>query len=129
MCHEQSFGIATFFSLHVLPFGCLYYGGQNNKKKHPFYTVAAKLDQTKRMRPTGTFSDHPFKSYSSLKLTCLKMKCKSHSDLVFLGASKRLYNTLCPMVHRLVCQLVCPSLYCFTPGDLAPHWSFALVMF
>jgi hypothetical protein len=32
-----------------------------------------KLDQTKRMQPTGTFSDHLFRSYSKLKMTCLKI--------------------------------------------------------
>jgi hypothetical protein len=39
--------------------------------------VWKELDQTKRMRPT--FSDQPFKSYSSLKMTCLKMKSKNCS--------------------------------------------------
>jgi hypothetical protein len=38
-----------------------------------------ELDQTKRMRPAGTFSDQPFKSYSSSKLAGLKMKNKSCS--------------------------------------------------
>jgi uncharacterized metal-binding protein len=27
-----------------------------------------ELDQMKRMRPTGIFSDHPFRSYNSLKI-------------------------------------------------------------
>ena len=33
-----------------------------------------ELDQTKNLRPTGTFSDYLFRSYSSLKMTCLKVK-------------------------------------------------------
>jgi hypothetical protein len=33
-----------------------------------------ELDPMKRMRPTSTFSDHLLRSYSSLKMTCLKMK-------------------------------------------------------
>jgi hypothetical protein len=36
-----------------------------------------ELDQTKRMQPTRMFSDHPFKSYSSLKMTCLKRNVKT----------------------------------------------------
>jgi hypothetical protein len=32
-----------------------------------------ELNQTKRIRPTGTFYDRPFQSCSSLKMTCLKM--------------------------------------------------------
>jgi hypothetical protein len=40
-----------------------------------------ELNQTKRMRPTGTFFDYLFRSYSSLKMTCLKIKCKNQSDL------------------------------------------------
>ena len=36
-----------------------------------------ELDQTKRMRPTGIFSDHPFRSYSSLKMSCLKRNVKT----------------------------------------------------
>jgi hypothetical protein len=31
-----------------------------------------ELDQTQRIQPTGIFSDQPFRSYSSLKMTCLK---------------------------------------------------------
>jgi hypothetical protein len=31
-----------------------------------------KLDQMKGMRPARTFPDHPFKSYSSLKMKYLK---------------------------------------------------------
>jgi hypothetical protein len=31
------------------------------------------------MQPTGTFSDQPFRSYSSLKMSCLKMKSKNRS--------------------------------------------------
>jgi hypothetical protein len=36
-----------------------------------------ELDQTKRMGPTEIFSDHLFKNYSSLKMTCLKRKVKT----------------------------------------------------
>jgi hypothetical protein len=32
-----------------------------------------------KMRPSGTFSDPPFKSFRSLKMTCLKMKYKNRS--------------------------------------------------
>jgi hypothetical protein len=49
-----------------------------------FVEIWKKLDQTKRMRPTGTFSDHPFRSYSSLKMTCLKMKRKNRSGFMFM---------------------------------------------
>jgi hypothetical protein len=44
-----------------------------------------ELDQTQKMQPTGTFSDQPFRSYSSLKMTCLTMKCKIRSVFLFLG--------------------------------------------
>jgi hypothetical protein len=37
------------------------------------------LDQTQRMQPTGTFSDQLFRSYSSLKMTGLKIKSKNRS--------------------------------------------------
>ena len=30
--------------------------------------IQKELDETKRMRPTGTFSDHSFRSYSCLKI-------------------------------------------------------------
>jgi hypothetical protein len=43
-----------------------------------------ELDQTQRMRPTGTFFDYPFRSYISLKMACLKMKCKKHSGLFII---------------------------------------------
>jgi hypothetical protein len=113
--------------------------------KHFFLNgkILEKIDQTKRMRPTGTYLNHPFRSYSSFKMiqenldftnlkgpkilffvagvllllglftirlttegleinffiagillwngplyqgfsVCLKMKCKNHSNLVFL---------------------------------------------
>jgi hypothetical protein len=38
-----------------------------------------ELYQKKRKQPAGTFFDQPFKSYSSCKVTCLKMKLKNHS--------------------------------------------------
>ena len=41
-----------------------------------------ELDQTKRMQPTGIFSDHPFRSYNSLKMTCLKRILKSAAFFV-----------------------------------------------
>jgi hypothetical protein len=43
-----------------------------------------KFDQTKRMRPTGSFFNYPFRSYSSLKITCLEIKCKNPSVFLFL---------------------------------------------
>jgi hypothetical protein len=43
--------------------------------------IRNELDQTKRLRPTVTFADHSIRSYSSLKMTCLKMKLQNH-DLV-----------------------------------------------
>jgi hypothetical protein len=36
-----------------------------------------ELGQKKRMRPTGVFSDNLFRSYSSLKKTCLKRNIKT----------------------------------------------------
>jgi hypothetical protein len=48
--------------------------------------IRKELDQTQRMQLTGTFSDQTFRSYSSLKMTCLKKKCKNRSvfcDLEF----------------------------------------------
>jgi hypothetical protein len=53
-----------------------------------------ELDQTKRMRPTGTFFDHPFRSYSSLKMKCLKIKCKNHSNLDYL-CFETLFSNCC----------------------------------
>ena len=41
-----------------------------------------ELDQTKKMWPTGIFSDHPFRSYSCLKMTCLKRNIKTASFFV-----------------------------------------------
>jgi hypothetical protein len=38
-----------------------------------------ELDQTQRMQPTKFFSDQPIRSYSSFKMTCLKMKSKYRS--------------------------------------------------
>ena len=46
-----------------------------------------ELYQKKRKQPAGTFFDQPFKSYSSCKVTCLKMKFKNRSvfyDLRFV---------------------------------------------
>jgi hypothetical protein len=43
-----------------------------------------RKDQTKRMQPTGAFPNHPFKSYSSLKMVCLKMKFKNRNVFCLL---------------------------------------------
>jgi hypothetical protein len=48
----------------------------------PFYwlkigKIWKKFDQTKRMQPSGIFFNHPFKSYSSFKMTCLKRNVKT----------------------------------------------------
>jgi hypothetical protein len=50
-----------------------------------------ELDQTQRMQPTGTSSNQPFRNYSSLKITCLKIKCKIRSVFLFLGICKVWY--------------------------------------
>jgi hypothetical protein len=39
-----------------------------------FAEIWKELDQTKRMQPNATFSDHPFRSWSSLKIRSEKMK-------------------------------------------------------
>jgi hypothetical protein len=36
-----------------------------------------ELDLTKRKQPTAIFSDHPFRSYSSLKMPSLKRNVKT----------------------------------------------------
>jgi hypothetical protein len=36
-----------------------------------------ELDKTKREQPTRMYSDHPFRSYSSLKMICLKSNVKT----------------------------------------------------
>jgi hypothetical protein len=41
-----------------------------------------ELDQTKRMQPTGIFSNHLFRGYSSLKMTCLKRYVKTEEFFV-----------------------------------------------
>ena len=50
--------------------------------------VWKELDQTKKMRPTATFFDHSFRSYSSFKITCLKMIWQNQ-DLTTLFTKKR----------------------------------------
>mgnify|MGYP006106163935 CR=1 FL=1 len=52
--------------------------------------IRKELDKMKRMRPTGTFFHYLFRSYSSLKITCLKMKCKNRIVLLFLD-----FNCIC----------------------------------
>jgi hypothetical protein len=54
--------------------------------KLPVNEILKKLVRSgKRMRPTGTFFDYLFRSYSSLKMTGLKMKCKNLSGFMFLA--------------------------------------------
>jgi hypothetical protein len=70
------------------------------------------LERARSDEENATSRDYLFRSYSSLKMICLKMKCKNHKVLVFLGVSKRLCKRLRPSVHLLVGPsvtiLLCP---------------------
>jgi hypothetical protein len=63
-------------------------------KLKSFYKIWKELDQMKRMRPTGTSSDHPFRKYSSLKIGYQNIKrpnrCGFYISFLYMSFSKLL---------------------------------------